>query len=121
MHELSVCLSLLAQLERIAADHGADAVQAIHLRLGPLSGVEPELLRSAWPLAATGTVAQAAQLDIESGDILVHCTNCERESTASVNRLLCSHCGDFRTRVVRGDELLLVRVELNTPLAALPV
>ena len=43
MHELSVCLSLLDQVERIAREHGADRVVRIVLRIGPLSGVEAPL------------------------------------------------------------------------------
>lgn len=121
MHELSVCLALLAQVERIAAEHGADSVLTIHVRVGPLSGVEPDLLRHAWPLAATGSTAANATLDIATDEIHVCCTQCGRESVVSPNRLLCAHCGDFRTRVVTGDDLLLERVELPNPApAALP-
>ena len=40
MHEYSVCLALLEQVERIAAEHRARRVERIVLQLGPLSGVE---------------------------------------------------------------------------------
>jgi len=115
MHELSVCLSLLESVERIAAQNGGRAVRAIHVRIGPLAGVEPELLRSAYPLAAAGTIAAAATLELTSADLIVRCTQCGEESVVVVNRLLCAHCGDFRTRVVSGDELLLQSVELGAP------
>ena len=52
MHELSICNALLDQVERIAAERGAHSVAKIVLRIGPLSGVEPELLRNAYPLFA---------------------------------------------------------------------
>jgi hydrogenase nickel incorporation protein HypA/HybF len=114
MHELSVCLALIESVERIAAERGARAVHVIHVRIGPLSGIEPDLLRNAYPLAATGTVAAGSRLDLTTADLVVRCTQCEQESTVVVNRLLCAHCGDFRTRVVSGDELLLERVELSS-------
>lgn len=121
MHELSVCLALLAQVERVAAEQGADNVLAIHIRVGPLSGVEPALLRHAWPLAAASSSAAGARLDILTGEIRVSCTQCRHESVVSPNRLLCAHCGDFRTRVLQGDDLLLERVELgNVAPASLP-
>jgi len=115
MHELSVCLALLECVERIAAESGGREVLAIHVRIGPLSGVEPDLLRNAYPLAAVGTVAAAATLELTSADLIVRCTQCGEESVVVVNRLLCAHCGNFRTRVVSGDELLLQRVELGGP------
>lgn len=124
MHELSICNALLDQVENIAREHGASSVSSIVLRIGPLSGVEAHLLRRAYPLAAAGTVAADASLVIEQADIIVRCSQCNSESTVQPNRLLCESCGDFRTRIVSGDELILQRVELgnlarqSTPAAA---
>ncbi len=115
MHELSVCLSLLDQVQSVARKHGATRVERILLRIGPLSGVEGELLRSAYPLAAAGTVAEGAVLDIEPAAVRVRCTHCGAESDAAANRLLCAACGSHHTRLISGDELLLARVELTIP------
>ncbi len=113
MHELSVCLSLLQQIESIARERGAEKVIKITLNIGPLSGVEPDLLRNAYPLAAAGTVAEDAVLVMETPDIVVRCSQCDSETTVTPNKLLCGSCGDFRTRVISGDELTLMRVELD--------
>jgi hydrogenase nickel incorporation protein HypA/HybF len=113
MHELSVCSALIDQVERIALERGADSVSRIVLRIGPLSGVEPELLRRAYPLAAIGTVAVNAELEIDAADVVVCCSQCGGESTVAPNRLLCAACGDFRTRVISGDEMILQSLELE--------
>ena len=113
MHELSVCLSLLQQLESIAAERNAVAVEKIFLQVGPLSGIEPALLKNAYPMAAAGTVAEGAELIFEACDIVVSCTQCDAEGPATANRLLCPSCGDFRTKVVSGDEMILQRMEMN--------
>ena len=63
--------------------------------------------------AAAGTVAEDAELEIEFADIVVSCSQCGSESPATVNRLLCAHCGDYRTRLVSGDEMILQRLELD--------
>ena len=115
MHELSICLSLLDQVERIARDHGADRVERILLRIGPLSGVEAPLLANAYPLAAAGTIAEYATLDIEPAVIRVKCTACGAETEAEPNRLICGACGDWHTRLVSGDEMLLANLELRIP------
>jgi hydrogenase nickel incorporation protein HypA/HybF len=115
MHELSVCLSLLEQVQRVAAEHGAYRVERIRLRIGPLSGVEPDLLRNAYPLAAAGGIAEDAVLDIEPAPVRVHCNSCGAETDALPNRLLCGACGDWQTRLVSGDELLLANLELSLP------
>ena len=113
MHELSVCQSMLTQVTAIARQHAATGVSRITLRIGPLSGVESRLLQDAFPLARAGTVAERAELNIETLPIRIRCRQCERESEAKINRLICAHCGGYQTQVTSGDELLLANVELE--------
>jgi len=114
MHELSICLALLDQVQSIANEHGATTVERILIRLGPLSGVEPSLLENAYPLAAAGTIAEFAVLDIELTEVRVQCQVCGAETVAAPNRLTCGRCGGYRTRVVSGEEMLLASLELAT-------
>lgn len=113
MHELSVCQGLLRQVERVATDHGAAAVERILLRVGGLSGVEPPLLQRAFGIARAGTRAERAELLIETGPVVVKCRTCGSSSAVPPNRLLCSHCGEWRVDVTDGEELLLLSVDLN--------
>jgi hydrogenase nickel incorporation protein HypA/HybF len=115
MHELSICQALIDQVEAVARENGAIRVERILLQVGPLAGVEPALLQHAFPLAAAGTIAQDAELAIESAPVRVRCNDCGAESDATPNRLLCGACGGFRTRLISGDELLLARLELTLP------
>ena len=115
MHELSVCLSLLDQVKRTAQDHGAERVERIRLRIGPLSGVEAPLLLNAYPLAAAGTIAAEAEIEVEPSPVRVHCIDCGAETDASPNRLLCRDCGSHHTRLTSGDEMLLASLEMSVP------
>lgn len=112
MHELSVCQALLTQVESIAREHGAARVTTVELRIGPLSGVEPQLLEQAFAIASAGTVAEEAGLILESLPVRISCGQCGEVTDALPNRLVCGHCGDWHTRLVSGDELLMTRVEL---------
>ena len=113
MHELAICQALMAQVEAIADENKASRVVRITLGLGPLSGVEERLLKHAYPVASAGTVAQGAELLIRSTPIRVRCSSCGKESDAKPNRLVCGHCEDWQTRLVSGDELLLIQLELD--------
>ena len=112
MHELAVCQALMEQVESIAATEHAEHVVSIHLGIGPLSGVEPSLLEQAFYVARAGTVADHAELVIESMAVQVSCKQCGQTTDALPNRLLCGHCGDWRTSLVQGDELQLQHLEL---------
>lgn len=114
VHELSVCQAMVTQVETIARAHGARGVRCVYLRIGPLSGIEPQLLAQAFPLACAGTVAQQADLCIETLPLRVHCDTCGEESPALPNRLVCGVCGDWHTHLISGDELLLTGVEIIT-------
>jgi hydrogenase nickel incorporation protein HypA/HybF len=84
------------------------------LRIGKLAGVEPDLLRRAFPMVAAGTPCEGAVLDIEDSPVTVCCRLCGATSGVAPNRLLCGACGEWRVTVVSGDELLLASVELLT-------
>ena len=113
MHELSVCQSMLAQVEAIAVREGATSVAAIVIRIGPLSGVVPDLLQQAFTIARAGTIAADADLITEVQPIRIRCLECDAQTDAEPNRLLCASCGSYRTQVTSGDELLLASVELD--------
>jgi hydrogenase nickel incorporation protein HypA/HybF len=118
MHELSVCQGLLDQVAGIARQNQATGVKLIRLQIGPLSGVEPQLLEQAFPLASAGTIAEHAALAIETLAVRVRCETCGAETEAAANRLLCGVCSDWHTTLISGDELLLVSVELSKNAAA---
>jgi hydrogenase nickel incorporation protein HypA/HybF len=114
MHELALCQALMNQVESIASERNASCVVSIVVGMGPLSGVEAQLLKHAYPVASAGTVAEGAELVIEDLPVRVKCTKCGHESDALPNKLVCKHCGDWRTSLLSGDELMLMRVELET-------
>jgi len=113
MHELSLCQALIDQVEHIARENEAIAVTSIRVRVGPLSGAEIPLLEHAYPVAAAGTIAQDAELIIETMPVRVRCRSCGAETEAAPNRLLCGKCGDWHTDLVSGDEMLLASLELD--------
>lgn len=113
MHELSICQALISKVEDIARARSGQ-VRRVRVGIGPLSGVEPQLLADAYPLACAGTCAKGSELVIEQMTIRVRCRSCGAESEAAPNRLICGACGDWHTDLLSGDELLLLQIELET-------
>ena len=118
MHELAVAQALVEQVDAVIRQHQASSATAIRVRIGPLAGVVPELLASAFPLAAAGRRMAGAELEFAHAPIRVRCRTCGAETEAAMNRLTCGACGDWHTQILSGDELLLESVELinDTPL-----
>jgi hydrogenase nickel incorporation protein HypA/HybF len=87
-------------------------VDRITIEVGPLSGTEPALLLNAF-LAMRSGVASTAELRIERCPVGITCLECGAHSETRPNRLICAHCGGWRTRVITGDGLRLLRVEMR--------
>ncbi|MGD8630160.1 MAG: hydrogenase maturation nickel metallochaperone HypA [Gammaproteobacteria bacterium] len=117
MHELSICQALIEQVEALAREEDALQVVQVRVAIGPLSGVEPQLLQQAFQLARAGSIAATASLLIDPLPVRVSCRECGQETGAEVANLVCGNCGDWHTELVSGDEMLLTHVELvrNTP------
>jgi hydrogenase nickel incorporation protein HypA/HybF len=121
VHEVSVCMALLKQVTELARSQDAISVQVITLRIGPLSGVEPNLLRRAFGQARRGTLAERGRLRIEATPVQVHCRCCETDTTVVSGQLLrCGCCGGSETTLTSGTELLLVDLLLVKATTAMP-
>jgi hydrogenase nickel incorporation protein HypA/HybF len=113
MHELSIALGILEITEEEVERRGGVHVEAIHLRLGPLSGVVKEALLSAWEVASEQTEFETSRLVIEDVPIAVFCSTCQAERPVqSIQLLCCVECDTPATEVVRGRELLVSALEL---------
>jgi len=112
VHELSICQALIEQVEAVAREQQAVQVVQVRVGIGPLSGVEPQLLEQAFQLARAGSIAASASLLIDQLPLRVSCRQCGQETVAEISNLACGNCGDWHTQLVSGDELLLSQVEL---------
>src|SRR5437762_11957228 len=103
MHELSIALSILEVVEEEVERLGGAPVEAIHIRMGPLSGVVKEALLSAYGLAIEKTRFEGTRLIIEEVPIVIYCANCQGEKTVhSVQWFCCAECGTPSSEVLRG-------------------
>jgi hydrogenase nickel incorporation protein HypA/HybF len=113
MHELSICMSLLDVAEEEAERRGNPQVEAIYLRLGPLSGVVKEALLSAYELAREATPFASCRLVIQEVPIVVFCSKCDAERPVhSMQDFSCAECDTPASQVIHGRELELAALEL---------
>jgi hydrogenase nickel incorporation protein HypA/HybF len=113
MHELSIALSILELADEEAERRGNVHVEAIHLKIGPLSGVVKEALVAAYELAAEQTQFANCRLVIEEVPIVAYCETCEAQtSVRSIQSLQCAGCGAPVSEVLQGRELLVSALEL---------
>ena len=113
MHELSIAMSILESLEEEANARGCGSVEAVHIRVGGLSGVVPEALASAYELAAEATPFARARLVIEQVPIVIYCRACRQErQTESPRWFCCPECNTLSGELVSGRELEISALEV---------
>jgi hydrogenase nickel incorporation protein HypA/HybF len=114
MHELSIAMSLVEAAEDEAAKHGGAGVEAVHLRLGVLSGVAKEALLFSYGIATDGTALAGSRLVIEDSPVLVFCSLCQdRRPIRSLQNFSCETCDTPSTDVVQGRELEVIGLEIR--------
>jgi len=113
MHELSVCRFLIKKAEEIAKGEGAKKVTLIGVQVGPLAGIDPDLLTEAFPGASQGSMAEGAKLRIHETSVQVRCSKCGAESEVKANYLICGLCGSQDTQLISGNELMMASLEFE--------
>ncbi|GGT16317.1 hydrogenase maturation nickel metallochaperone HypA/HybF [Streptomyces chromofuscus] len=111
MHEMSVALSVVDQVERAARSRGEPGVRAVHLEIGELAGVVPDALAFCFELACAGTVLEGAELSTRSVRGRASCAPCGRTwDTGMPPDMVCSGCGGGATELSAGRELRITEV-----------
>jgi hydrogenase nickel incorporation protein HypA/HybF len=98
-----------------ARARGASRVHRIVLRIGTLSGVEPDALRFAFEVVTKDTLAEEAELEVDSVPACAYCSFCEREFEAEGGSVIlsCPRCGGLSSDLRRGRELELSQIEMS--------
>lgn len=97
-----------------AREAGVERVDAVHLRLGLLSGVVSDALLFGYDIAVQGTRLEGSRLEIEDVPVVIYCPQCRAESELeSIQIFRCPVCGTPSMDVRSGHELEIAYVEYS--------
>lgn len=114
MHELSIAMTIVEMAQEESERRGNVEVQAVHLRLGLLSGVVKEALLSSYEIACAATSLEGSQLVIEEIPVEVFCPKCKVPRLLhSIQSFCCPACGIPTPTLLRGKELEVVALEIR--------
>lgn len=113
MHEVALSNSLLDLILKEAARGGFTQVKRVMLEIGALSHVEPQALRSSFEIAAYGTPAEGAKLDIVEPAAMAYCLDCEGAVEIARRGAECPRCGGVKLMAQGGDEMKLTALEVS--------
>ena len=109
MHELGISRNIVAIVGEAARGR---RVRRVTLEIGRLSGVLPEAIGFAFPIAAHGTPAAQAELEIRLVDGRARCADCGAEFGVPDFLAACA-CGSRRLAHIAGEELNVKSIDLE--------
>ena len=113
MHERSLVKALLRQVEDLAGEHPGSHVVSIRVCIGEFSGVEPELLASAYEELITDSPFYGAALDMERVPLEGVCNQCGSQFRIERFNFQCDQCGSVRLTLRGGEEMLLESITME--------
>ncbi len=113
MHEYSIVQSLIDSCEEHAVKNKAKKVTKVIIKVGVLSGVEIDLLQSAFDTFKEKTICDGCEFIINPQKVIILCKSCDKESTLEKNEFLCLHCSSNNIKVLDGEDMYLMSLEMQ--------
>lgn len=104
MHELAITQGIIDIVSSEARDKGFERVLEIKLQVGEYSGLVPECIMEFFPIAAKGSVAENALLNIETLKAQFKCLDCGYEGDADRKNACCPQCRSTALKMTAGRE-----------------
>jgi hydrogenase nickel incorporation protein HypA/HybF len=114
MHEMSIAVELVRQLEALADEHGVASIDAVTVAAGVFRGVVPAALDMAFEAAAEGTRAEGAELTLETVSPVALCRACGHRFEPEQNDFRCTRCRQADVELVEGNDIILASVTCST-------
>jgi hydrogenase nickel incorporation protein HypA/HybF len=112
---MSIAAAVLEAVRTETALHGGARAARAGLRLGELSGVDPESLRFCLETLVMGSDLDPLAFDFEIRPWTRRCRQCGAEFHVRDAEPACAACGSADTEAAGGDEMELSYLELEEP------
>lgn len=113
MHELGIASSIVDSVRAEAEKRPGKRLLAVGLRVGEVSGVNPDSLEFCFQCLVKDTDLEPLRLEIERPARRHRCPKCSREFDVIEYDPTCPGCGEFYTTLIAGDEMEIAYLEIE--------
>lgn len=115
MHEVSIALGMVDELARIAKENNAKHITSVNLRIGRSSGIVIDSLKFAFDaIKLENPLISSAEILIEEVSLRYECNDCKISfEIESIHFPACPDCKSYSLKLLSGDEMDIVNVELE--------
>ncbi len=113
MHEYSIVQSLLDSCEENVKQNDATKVTKVVVKIGVLSGVEPDLLKTAFDTFKDKTICEESEFIMNIQPVLIKCQTCGKESELQKHEYSCPKCESIEIEILDGEDMFLMQLEME--------
>jgi len=113
MHELSLAMNMVEQIERVMKEEGAQTLVRVKVEIGALSGVEREPMAFCFPVAIRGTALEGAELEVKEVPLTVKCLDCDASTHPEMPFIQCQDCESAQVQIVDGRDFKITSIEVE--------
>ncbi len=113
MHELSIATAILDSVAREVSRHGGVRPTKVGVRIGELSGVDPDALSFGFEALVKDSAWEPLTLEIEFCPRRQRCPACGSTFAAKNFEIACPQCGAASTECISGNELDIAYLEVE--------
>jgi len=122
LHEFSFAYNIFKVAEATAIKHNAKKITEVHLEIGELTLIVPELLKRSFEMATSGSIAEGAELIIEQLPGTIKCRDCGKSSSVTLSEeahltglqlFQCKHCQSKNTEIIDGKKANIKNIKIQ--------
>ncbi|HUK83458.1 MAG TPA: hydrogenase maturation nickel metallochaperone HypA [Verrucomicrobiae bacterium] len=114
MHEMSVIEALLETASTYLRSYPNPRVQRLHVRVGRLRQLDAAMLEFCFNAAVANSPLDGSELRVEPIEPTARCKVCSLEFDVEDTWFECPRCHDLDAELLKGDELILSSIEIDT-------
>jgi len=114
MHEYSIVQALLNQCEEQAIKHNAKKITKVVVKIGVMSGVETDLLQTAFDTFKEDTICEGCEFVINIQKVVIKCRKCNTKSELKELEYCCPQCKSIEVDVIEGEDMYLMSLEMDS-------
>lgn len=111
MHEIKLAQNIVSILDREVGSPEVGEVKTVHLEVGALRYIVPEIMTSCFEHIPKNPKLDNAKIEIKVLPVKVKCSECGMEHEVTDGIYACSVCSSEKTEVVSGNEFMVKGIE----------
>lgn len=111
MHEIKIMQNVVSILEKQVNSPEVGEVKTVHLEVGKLRYVVPEIMITGFNSIPKSKKLEKAELEITEVSVKVKCLDCGKVSEITPEVFKCLFCGCDNVEMISGNEITLKGIE----------